>query len=219
VREPDGVTTFVGDCWPGKSVWLDVLNTNGQTYWQSLYSTQKFHGQTYLYGAWNDMNEPSVFASDSLEEINQRGMPVHNIHIAADGTQVMHMWLHNAYGALHHQATWRGLLNRDGGQLRPFALTRSYFFGSQRYSAMWTGDSQTNYENAEMSVNQLLTLGVSGIVFGGCDLPGFFGEPSDDLAVQFYQLGVFYPFMRAHTNIPQTTDEKYNNFANREPWL
>jgi alpha-glucosidase (family GH31 glycosyl hydrolase) len=34
-----------------------------------------------------------------------------------------------------------------------------------------------------MSVNMLLSLGVSGIVFGGCDIPGFYGEPSDDLWV------------------------------------
>lgn len=27
------------------------------------------------------MNEPSVFSDGSLEEISQRGMPVHNIHI------------------------------------------------------------------------------------------------------------------------------------------
>jgi alpha 1,3-glucosidase len=51
---------------------------------------------------------------------------------------------------------------------------------------MWTGDSQTNYENVEMSVNMLLSLGVSGIIFGGCDIPGFYGEPSDDLFIQFY---------------------------------
>jgi alpha-glucosidase (family GH31 glycosyl hydrolase) len=52
----------------------------------------------------------------------------------------------------------------------------------------------------------LLSLGVSGIVFGGCDIPGFYGEPSDDLFVQFYQLGVFYPFMRAHNNIDRTAE-------------
>ena len=65
-------------------------------------------------------------------------------------------------------------------------LTRSFSFGSQRFSGMWTGDSQTNWENVEMSVNNLLSLAVSGIVFGGCDIPGFYGNPSDDLFVQFY---------------------------------
>ena len=84
---------------------------------------------------------------------------------------------------------------------------------------MWTGDSQTNWANVEMSVNNLLSLGVSGIVFGGCDIPGFYGNPSDDLFVQFYQLGVFYPFMRAHNNIPRDSYAATTNFANREPWL
>jgi len=151
------------------------------------------------------MNEPSVFADGSLEEIAQRGMPVHNIHIDVNGNQFEHMYVHNAYGALQQNSTYMGLYNRDGGQNRPFMLTRSFFLGSQRYSGMWTGDSQTNYENVEMSVNMLLSLGVSGIIFGGCDISGFYGEPSDDLFIQFYQLGVFYPFMRAHNNIPRTT--------------
>lgn len=46
------------------------------------------------------MNEPSVFADGSLEEIAQRGMPVHNIHIDVNGNQFEHMYVHNAYGAL-----------------------------------------------------------------------------------------------------------------------
>ena len=73
---------------------------NAQNYWSSLYSTSNFNGQTYLWGAWNDMNEPSVFSDSSDLEISQRGMPVHNVHIASDGTQYMHMWIHNAYGGL-----------------------------------------------------------------------------------------------------------------------
>jgi len=70
VRNPDGVDAFVGECWPGRSVWIDYLNANGQQYWASQYYTKNFHGTSYLYGAWNDMNEPSVFADGSAEEIN-----------------------------------------------------------------------------------------------------------------------------------------------------
>lgn len=129
------------------------------------------------------------------------------------------MYVHNAYGALQQRATYEGLFNRDSGRNRPFVLTRSYFLGSQRYSGMWTGDSQANTENVEMSVQNLLSLGVSGIVFGGCDIPGFYGTPTDDLFVQFYQLGVFYPFMRAHNNIPRDYVANVDNFSRREPWL
>jgi alpha 1,3-glucosidase len=56
----------------------------------------------------------------------------------------------------------------------------------------------------------ILSIGLSGNPFGGSDVPGFYGNPSDDLYVAFYQLGSFYPFFRAHTHI---------DFPDREPWL
>lgn len=35
IREPTGEQPFVGECWPGRSVWIDYLNTNAQDYWGS----------------------------------------------------------------------------------------------------------------------------------------------------------------------------------------
>ena len=56
----------------------------------------------------------------------------------------------------------------------------------------------------------LLSLSISGHPFGGADVPGFYGEPTDDIYISFYQLGAWYPFFRAHTHI---------DFPNRDPWL
>ena len=28
VKQPDGVNDFVGNCWPGPSLWIDYLNEN-----------------------------------------------------------------------------------------------------------------------------------------------------------------------------------------------
>lgn len=56
----------------------------------------------------------------------------------------------------------------------------------------------------------LLSLGVSGIINAGHDVPGYAGVPEDDLFVQFYQLGVFMPFFRANSE---------KGFEMREPWL
>ena len=56
-----------------------------------------------------------------------------------------------------------------------------------------------------------LSLGVSGMIFSGSDLPGFSGNPSDDNFVEEYQMGVFMPFMRAHAGI--------DTLEGREPWL
>ena len=59
VRFPNATTVFEGKCWPGESVWIDYLNENAQAEWEGLFT--KFYGTNYLYGIWNDMNEPSVF--------------------------------------------------------------------------------------------------------------------------------------------------------------
>jgi alpha-glucosidase (family GH31 glycosyl hydrolase) len=56
-----------------------------------------------------------------------------------------------------------------------------------------------------------LAYGVSGMVFTGSDLPGFVGNPGDDIFIEEYLAGMFYPFMRAHGTL--------ENAGIREPWL
>jgi alpha 1,3-glucosidase len=89
---------------------------------------KNFKGSNYLYGTWNDMNEPSVFNDPTVQA--QAGMPLNNTHFTTDGKMVRHRDVHNAYGALQHRATFRGLLKRDNYNKRPFVLTRAHFFGS-----------------------------------------------------------------------------------------
>jgi alpha 1,3-glucosidase len=181
------------------------------------YGYSQFLGTTHRYGFWNDMNEPSVFNDPTVQA--QAGMPLNNTHFKADGTMVRHRDLHNAYGALQHRATFKGLLARDDNTLRPFVLTRSHFFGSQRYGAMWTGDNNSLFRDVPQSYNQLMSLGLSGIVFGGADIPGFNGTPTDDMYMQFYQVGIFYPFFRAHCNMADPPGNMGVVGATREPWL
>jgi alpha-glucosidase (family GH31 glycosyl hydrolase) len=208
IRDAQAKEPWHGHCWPGDSVWMDFLNEQAQEFYQSLFHPSVFKGTNYMYGIWNDMNEPSVFKSDEFKE--QVGMPMTNTHVMKDGSVIQHRWVHNAYGALQQRATYQGLLKRDRGQQRPFVLTRSFFLGSQRYGAMWTGDSKDLYSDIPMSLNQLLSLGVSGIPFTGSDIPTFMGVPEDDLFVQGYQYGMYMPFFRAHADISSQM---------REPWL
>lgn len=56
---------FVGKCWPGLSNWIDFLNEDAQQFWSDLHSTTNFVGSNHLYLVWNDMNEPSVFETES----------------------------------------------------------------------------------------------------------------------------------------------------------
>ena len=207
IRGPDAQSPFEGKSRAGKSVWVDFLNESACDYWKDMFHPSVFKGTNYMYGIWNDMNEPSVYGKDRKE---QRGMPMDNTHMTASGDVLQHRWIHNAYGALQQRATFQGLLRRDRGQQRPFLLSRSFFFGSQRYGAVGAGSNHAKFEDVELAVNMMLSMGVSGIVNAGHDLPGYHGVPSDDLFVQFYQLGVYFPFMRANAKM---------GFEMREPWL
>ena len=108
------------------------------------------------------------------------------------------------------KASYNGLKRRDDYNRRPFVLTRSFFLGSQRFGTYWTGDNRAIFSELEGSMTMILQLGNAGHPFGGSDVPGFHGMPTEDLWVMFFQMGMYYPFFRAHTHI---------DFLDREPWL
>jgi len=57
----------------------------------------------------------------------------------------------------------------------------------------------------------LLSNGMAGLGFGGADIPGFIGWPSETDFIVSYQLALFFPFFRAHNFM---TGES----SHREPW-
>jgi len=83
------------------------------------------------------MNEPSVFST------NSKTLPLETLHKKASGAVYEHRDVHNAYGALQQRSSFKGMLERDNNTLRPFVLTRSFFMGSQKFSAFWTGDNNS----------------------------------------------------------------------------
>jgi len=103
------------------------------------------------------MNEPSVFNGPEIT------MPKDNIH--ADGWE--HRDLHNMYGWWMANATATAVSTRTTKPLRPFVLTRSFFAGSQRFGAMWTGDNQANWDHLEIALPMLLSQGIAGMPFSG----------------------------------------------------
>lgn len=102
-----------------------------------------------------------------------------------------------------------GEIEGFSGVDRPFVLTRSFFLGSQKFGAFWTGDNQMGFEEFQGTVSALLSAGVSGLSFGGADVPGFSGNASEHDFILGYQLGALMPFFRAHS---------HENFQDREPW-
>jgi len=152
--------------------------------------------------------------SEACEEDSKGGMERAAQSIASEVTTIEHRLIehrlvHNAYGALQASATYDGLSRRDENE-RPFLLSRSFFVGSQRWGALWTGDNTATWEQLRLAARMILSLGASGLPFSGADVGGFFGEPTAELLVRWYQLASFQPFFRGHAHIDS---------ARREPWL
>lgn len=88
-------------------------------------------------------------------------------------------------------ATYDGLLKRSGGKKRPFILSRSFFSGTQRYAAIWTGDNMAEWGHLKMSIPMCLSSALGGISFCGADVGGFFGNPDKQLFSRWYQVRCF----------------------------
>ena len=195
---------YEGWCWPGSSHWVDSFGPAARKWWGDLFQYSKFPSSMHNMWLWNDMNEPSVFNGPETT------MPKDNMH--AGGWE--HRDVHNIYGMTVVNATYHGLMARNSdeakaGGVRPFILTRSFYAGSQRLGALWTGDNQANWDHLKESIPMVLNLGVSGFPFAGADVGGFFGNPERDLLVRWYQAGAFYPYFRAHAHIDTRRREPY----------
>lgn len=199
VKNPEG-GDLEGVCWPGLSSYLDFTNPKVREWYSSLFAFPVYQGSTDILFLWNDMNEPSVFRGP---ELTMQKNAVHHGNWE-------HRELHNIYGFYHQMATAEGLIQRSQGKERPFVLSRSFFAGSQKYGAVWTGDNTAEWSYLKISIPMLLTLSVSGISFCGADVGGFIGNPEAELLVRWYQAAAYQPFFRGHATM---------NTKRREPWL
>ncbi|XP_059037248.1 neutral alpha-glucosidase C isoform X4 [Mustela lutreola] len=148
---------FEGVCWPGLSSYLDFTNPKVREWYSGLFTFSAYQGSTDILYIWNDMNEPSVFRGPELT------MQKNAIHHG----NWEHRELHNMYGFYQQMATAEGLIQRSKGKERPFVLTRSFFSGSQKYGAVWTGDNTAEWSYLKISIPMLLTLSITGISFCG----------------------------------------------------
>uniref|UniRef100_A0A8C0A0T5 Glycoside hydrolase family 31 N-terminal domain-containing protein n=1 Tax=Anas zonorhyncha TaxID=75864 RepID=A0A8C0A0T5_9AVES len=191
---------FEGICWPGSSCYLDFTNPEVRKWYADQFAFKTYKGSTNILFVWNDMNEPSVFKG---AELTMQKDAVHYKNWE-------HRELHNLYGFYQQMATAEGLIKRSSGKERPFVLTRSFFAGSQKYGAVWTGDNTAEWGYLKISIPMLLTISLAGISFCGADVGGFIGDPEPELLVRWYQAGAYQPFFRGHSNMES---------KRREPWL
>ena len=77
------------------------------------------------------------------------------------------MVVYHLISALQSNQTWQALYSRSDPPKRPFVLTRSFFAGSQRFGAMWTGDNLGTWEHMEVGLKMVLANSLGGFSFAG----------------------------------------------------
>ena len=185
-----------GHVWPGRCQFPDYTNPEVREWWGGLFKDLVELG---VAGVWNDMNEPAVFGSGTFPN---------DVRHNYDGHRGSHRKAHNVYGMQMVRATYEGLKRLQKNK-RPFTITRAGYAGVQRFSSVWTGDNLASWEHLKLASLQCQRLSVSGVSFCGTDIGGFTGEPDGELFTRWIQLGVFTPFMRAHSA---------GDTREREPW-
>jgi len=184
---------YVGRVWPGDSVFPDFPTPAARDWWAGHLAT--FIAESGLDGAWLDMNDPATGWSCPED-------------MCFEGGTAPHAKYHNQYGHFMARASRQALEQLDP-HARPFLLTRGGCTGTQRYSAIWTGDNASNWEHLRMSIPCTINLGLSGVAFNGPDVGGFFGHTDEELITRWYQAGFLFPFLRNHST---------NHTKEQEPW-
>ena len=183
---------YIANVWPGRCHFPDFFREDVREWWGAAFKALSEPG---VEGFWNDMNEPAAWGQNMpwLVKFGDKYMPE----------------VRNAYGMQMARATYEGTKKLLGNK-RPFVLTRAAYSGTQRYSAIWTGDNSAY--DAHMLLGQRLvnSLGLTGMSLTGVDIGGFTGDPTPELMVRWNSLGVYTPMFRNHAAI----DTK-----RREPWV
>lgn len=193
-KDPDG-DVYHNAVWPGDSVFPDFTSGEVREWWGKQ---TEFLTKQGIRGIWNDMNEPASFQGPLPDDIVFPG----------DGFPRLHKEIHNVYGHLMAKATYEGLKKYDGR--RPFVITRACYSGSQKYSTVWTGDNQSLWAHLQMSIPQMLNLGMSGMPIVGADIGGFGSHTTPELLCRWIEAACFSPLFRNHS-------AKYTR--RQEPWV
>lgn len=184
---------YVGKVWPGDTVFPDFTLASAREWWAGWLAD--FLRDSAVDGVWLDMNDPATGYSRADEMRFQHGAIPHDRY-------------HNQYAHFMAMAS-RAACDRLDPDGRPFLLTRSACAGTQRYSAVWTGDNASNWKHLRMALPCALNLSLSGVAFNGPDVGGFMDDTSAELLVRWHQACGLFPFYRNHSI-------RHSRF--QEPW-
>lgn len=183
LKNPDG-SAFIAKVWPGKSLFPDFSNPKIQAWWAGL--QKKWVKENNLNGIWNDMNEPSNF--DGMTRTTSQSRWSHG--------ELKNEY--NLYGYYMAKASAMGW-EKTHPNKRGLIISRSGYPGVQQHAVIWHGDNHAWWEHLRLALNTAVAYSLCGAYYTGADVPGFTGNPPDDLAIRFFQLGAFLPFFRGHS--------------------
>lgn len=180
-RNPQG-GEFVGQVWPGDTVFPDFSLPEGRAWWAGW--VKKF-AEPGIRGAWIDMNDPStgVVQNDAMRF--QRGRADHDT-------------FHNQYALGMALATRAGFAAAHPGK-RAFVISRSGYTGIGKVAAIWTGDNCSNYHYLRAAIPCSINLALSGVPFNGPDIGGFAGDANAQLLRDWQKACFLFPFCRNHS--------------------
>lgn len=224
---------FTAAVWPGKVHFPDMLNTKAREWFGGKYELLTKQG---IDGFWNDMNEPAIFYSEEnlkkvLEEIiamKDENLDIHSffhlkdlvgslsnssIDYAAfyhnmDGLKICHKDVHNLYGFYMTKAAAEAF-EKIEPKKRILLFSRSSYIGMHRYGGIWTGDNHAWWQQLLLSIQQMPSLNMCGILYTGSDIGGFGGDTTKDLLLRWLEFGIFTPLMRNHSAAGTRKQEVY----------
>lgn len=183
---------LVTPIWMGDVSFIDFTKAAASDFFRTQLTTFL---KTGVNGLWADLNEPAA---------NEMPHAVFDF----DGQPRSETATRNIYALVEMPALHRALQDAHPGQ-RPFIVSRSGFAGIQRYTANWSGDTESTFETLRVMVQISASMGLSGQNFFGHDIGGFLGSPNAELFLRWLQFGTVMPLMRNHS---------MNTSAPREPW-
>jgi alpha-glucosidase len=199
---------YVGRVWAGKSHLPDFIRADVRAWWGERL---RFFDEVGVAGIWNDMNEPSLFNDQRPLDTSRSDLPPDDEQLFLQQTPegpVGHFEVRNLYGSQMARAAHEALLEHRPDE-RPFVLSRSAYAGHQRYGAVWLGDNNSWFEHLRLSIPMLVSMGLSGVPFAGVDVGGFGADADGELLARWYQLAIFYPFLRNHCALGQRAQEPW----------